>query len=54
MADNTPYTADESAKEIIDKLEVETKCLFKWFSDNQVKVNSDKCHLLITSEVNSK
>ena len=26
--DNTPYTADESAKKIIDKLEIETKCLF--------------------------
>ena len=26
--DNTPYTADESAMKIIDKLEIETKCLF--------------------------
>ena len=30
--DNTPSTTDESAKKIIDKLAIETKSLFKWFS----------------------
>ena len=39
--DNTPYTTDESAEKVIDKLEKEAKNLFKWFSDNQTKVNPE-------------
>ena len=30
--DNTPYATDESAEKVIDKLEIEAKSLFKWFS----------------------
>ena len=44
--DYTPYTTDESAKKVMHKLAVEAKSLFKWFSDNQMKANPDKCHLL--------
>ena len=51
--ENTPYTTDESA-EVIDKLEIEAKILFKWFSDNQMKTNPDKCYLLISSTSQSK
>ena len=47
--DNTPYTTDESAEKVIDKSEIETKNFAKCFSDNQMKANSDKCHLLISS-----
>ena len=28
--DNRPYTTDESAEKLIDKLEIEAKSLFKW------------------------
>ena len=52
--DNTPHTTDESADKDIDKLEIEVKSLFKWFSDNQMKVNPDKCHLLISSTSKSE
>ena len=48
--DNTPYTTNESAEKVIDKLEIEAKSLFNWFSDNQMKTNSDKYHLLISSK----
>ena len=52
--DNTPYTTDESAVKVIYKLEIEAKSLFTWFSDNQMKANPDKCHLLISSTSQSK
>ena len=52
--DNTPCTTDESAKNVIDKLEIEAKNLFKWFSNNQMKANPDKCHLLISSTSQSE
>ena len=52
--DNTPYIVDESVEKVINKLEVEAKSLFKWFSDNQMKVNPDKCHLLISSTSQSE
>ena len=52
--DNTPYTTDESAKKVIDKLEIVAKRLFKWFSDNQMKANPDKCYLLISSTSQSE
>ena len=42
------FTTDESAEEVIDKLEIVAKSLFKWFSDNQMKANPSKCHLLIS------
>ena len=45
--DNTPYTEHESIDQVISKLEETAKSLFKWFSDNQMKVNPDKFHLLL-------
>ena len=47
--DNTPYTTDESATKVIDMLEIVAKSLCKWFSDNQMKANPNKCYLLISS-----
>ena len=52
--DNTPYTTDENAEKDIDKFEIEAKSLFKWFSDKQMKANLDKCHLLISSAIQSE
>ena len=48
--DNTPYTTGENIEEVITKLEKETSFLFKWFSNNQMKANPDKCHLLINRD----
>ena len=33
--------------EVITILENDSIQLFKWFSDNQMKANKDKCHLVI-------
>ena len=47
--DNTPYTTGENIEEVISKLEKDASSLFKWFSDNQMKANPDKCHLLLNN-----
>ena len=33
--------------DLIDSLEKESSSLFKWFEDNLLKGNPDKCHLLV-------
>ena len=47
---NMPYTTGNSIEEVIQKLENAAKTLFQWFSDNQMKDNPDKCHLLCSSK----
>ena len=47
--DNTPYTSDISLILILEKLESSTHDLFRWFRENDMKANSDKCHLLVTT-----
>ena len=46
--DNTPYAIDHNIEAIIDNLVKDTSILIKWFSDNYFKMNTEKCHLLIT------
>ena len=48
--DNTPYTSDFNLEEVIQKLELTNNNLFKWFKNNQMKANADKCHLLVTRD----
>ena len=51
--DNTSYTTGNSIEKVTQKLENAAKTLFQWFSNNQMKTNTDKCHFLssISSEV---
>ena len=46
---NTPYVEDNNIDEVITILENDSIQLFKWFSDNQMKTNKDKCHLIISN-----
>ena len=46
--DNTPYRCDYVITSTINNLENETNILMKWFTDNYMKVNTDKCHLIVT------
>ena len=47
--DNPSYvTGDGSEDDIINSLENDSVNLFKWFLDNKMKANKDKCHLLIS------
>ena len=50
--DNTPYVTAENLDEVIKSLEKDSIKLFQWFSDNQLKANHDKCHLLVSGKNN--
>ena len=43
--DNTRYTLGHSIDDVIISLQEDCIILFKWFLDNQMKENCDKCHL---------
>ena len=44
---NTIYDAIDNIDEVIFSLQESSKKLFKWFADNQMKTNKDKCHLIV-------
>ena len=48
--DNTPYTSCQNIDNVIRTLENDSVRLFKWFSNNQMKANKDKCHLLLSNK----
>ena len=37
--------------DVILKFQNASKTLFKWFNDNQMKANPDKCHFICSSSV---
>ena len=47
--DNTPYAAEDSVEKLLETLERETNILIEWFKVNEMKSNSDKCHLIIVN-----
>ena len=48
--DNTPYRTAITIDEVIQSLEHDSMMLFQWFSDNQMKANISKCHLLVNKK----
>ena len=48
--DNTPFVVRENTTNVIKALEDIGENLIKWFSDNQMKLNTDKCHVLLNSQ----
>ena len=48
--DNTIYDSANSIDNVILSLQESTEKLFKWFSYNQMKGNTDKCHLIISTD----
>ena len=47
--DNTLYVCSENIDVTLEKLEV-GKVFFKWFSNNFLKANADKCHLILSTD----
>ena len=47
--DNTTYISANNKNEVIHCLEKATNTLFKWFSDNLMQSNADKCYLLVST-----
>ena len=45
--DNTPYFFDKNLEVLLSKLQICALKLLEWFSNNYMKMNSDKCHLIL-------
>ena len=43
--DNTIYQSGRNVDDIMNYLQLSAEKLFRWLSDNQMKGNTDKCHL---------
>ena len=42
------HITGDSIKDVFNSLENDSVKLFKWFVNNQMKANKNKCHLLIS------
>ena len=47
--DTTPYSVKTTTDALMYALETDTNILIKWFQDNYLKLNTDKCHLLVSN-----
>ena len=50
VGDNTSYRTANIINEVTQSLENDSVTLFKWFSDNQMKANKRKWHLLVNKK----
>ena len=48
--DNTSFVVRDNIKDVIKALEETGEILVNWFSNNEMKLNTDKCHLLLNSQ----
>ena len=48
--DNTPFVVRDNISDVIAALKEIGRKLLIWFSDNQMKLNADKCHLLMNTK----
>ena len=51
-ADGNTNLSEKNVEEVLDGLENVSSNLFQWFTENELKGNTSKCHLLITSGEN--
>ena len=48
--DTIPYVVADNIAEVIENLTIITQKLYTWFAKNQMEVNYDKCHLLLSTQ----
>ena len=48
--DNTPFVVSDNIKDVTKALEEIGESLVNWFSNNEMKLNTDKCHLVLNSQ----
>ena len=48
--DTTPDVLANNTGEVIENLTIITQKLLTWFANNQMKINRDKCHLLLSTQ----
>ena len=47
--DNAIYDSADSIDDVVMSLQESAKRIFQWFSDNEIKGNTDKCHLILST-----
>ena len=47
--DNTPFLCNNILEVLLSKLQICALKLLEWFSNNHLKMNSDKYHLILSS-----
>ena len=47
--DSTPYIIANNINGVIKSLEEASEILLKWFNDNLMRINADKCNLLVST-----
>ena len=52
--DNTACFCEKNLEVFVSKLQICALKLFEWFSNNYMKMNSDKCHLILSSNDENK
>ena len=52
--DTTPYAIENSIEKLVETLERDTNILLDWFKINEMKSNTDKCHLMIVNSQGNK
>ena len=52
--DNTPYSVGKSQCDLETKLQKASVKLFKWFHENGLKANQEKCHFLSRLDIDTK
>ena len=50
--DTTPYVCGSNLKSVLEKLEHDSELAIAWFEINYMKLNTDKCYLLISGNIN--
>ena len=51
--DTTLFACDIDTDNVVTRLEIDSAHAIKWFSDNYMKLNEDKCHLLTFGNMSS-
>ena len=52
--DNTPYMIGKNQCDLETKLQEASVKRFKWFHENGMKANQDKCHFLSSLDISTK
>ena len=50
--DSRPYCIEKTPEEVISLLKKSSQYIFKWFENNGIKANSNKCHFLLSKNEN--
>ena len=50
----TPYVCDSNVKLVLEPIEHNSELTVAWFEMNYVKLNTDKCHLLVSGNKNGQ